>query len=694
MSFNKYYNFFRKKRLINPFVDNPYTNSSLTVTSESIAGIRLLFYKVKNRSVKKRILTKFYNSRNPLITDGERLKYKNQIDSYPEPLTEGDVLDLFNPPNKRFSSFQQFINASIIDYMTIPEQGCVWRIEKIGNTPQNIHLLHNVTIEFEADKETPKLFKQSISGTPVSYGPDEIVWFWNYNPLSNKSLSLLEIASLSTEQWGNIALWNNGLFKGSFKPPILFKAKSIWTAKMVKDFYNRMTRLFSNNTLGKQFALAEGDVDVIKLFDQKDFDYKDAREGLREEIAAANKTPPALAGIYKYANYANTNAQMEILWTFGNTFKMNMFKSTIQTLILDRYYPDIICDWEWEMIPIYKEKEFDKAKIRKENAIAENWELRNELLKRELATPIVVQEPVKEDIEENEDDEKEPNPEIKIINKDNGKSFYAIKYTNQELTDMQTIFDKYYLKRNQNKIKRKIELFIDKIGKEVSDGFDNNEVVLKNDYVKEAWSELLKPDLAILYLRTVNKFRKEVDALSKGYFSYLYKNDDLYNRWRNVLPQELIEKADTYTELLIFKTLGMPDRLTNSLNGLVYNALLKNMGVQDFRLALKSELAFQKNSDALTGARTMVGMCLNNARQDSFNHYNVIETQWASSLDEYVRESHIKEHGHKVSLGEYYPVTKLLHPHDMNGDLEEIVNCRCTHFATKILIDNEITEIG
>ena len=72
------------------------------------------------------------------------------------------------------------------------------------------------------------------------------------------------------------------------------------------------------------------------------------------------------------------------------------------------------------------------------------------------------------------------------------------------------------------------------------------------------------------------------------------------------------------------------------------------------------------------------------AGQDvAFNEAGVKETEWLSSRDGRVRDTHADADGQRVGINGYFNVggAELKHPGDMNGPPEETIGCRCTRFA-------------
>jgi len=84
---------------------------------------------------------------------------------------------------------------------------------------------------------------------------------------------------------------------------------------------------------------------------------------------------------------------------------------------------------------------------------------------------------------------------------------------------------------------------------------------------------------------------------------------------------------------------------------------------------------------AVTIARTETVSAYNFATKDAWEQSGVVEqTEWLSSRDTAVRESHAEADGQRVSIGQAYSVggASLAFPGDPGGPPEEVIQCRCT----------------
>ncbi len=95
-------------------------------------------------------------------------------------------------------------------------------------------------------------------------------------------------------------------------------------------------------------------------------------------------------------------------------------------------------------------------------------------------------------------------------------------------------------------------------------------------------------------------------------------------------------------------------------------------GLQD-RVRLVANVA---NNRALTIARTETGTAAQSANYEALKEGGATKTEWLSSRDSAVRDSHAAMDGERVPVGSAFS-NGLMHPLDPSGHPSEVINCRC-----------------
>lgn len=105
----------------------------------------------------------------------------------------------------------------------------------------------------------------------------------------------------------------------------------------------------------------------------------------------------------------------------------------------------------------------------------------------------------------------------------------------------------------------------------------------------------------------------------------------------------------------------------------------KSETISQIRDRLKGTLEHLGGPDrALRIARTEVGFMTQATRMEGMRENGVGKKKWLSVLGEGTRETHRADHGKTLKLDERFPNSGLLHPLEIGGPVEEVVNCDCT----------------
>jgi hypothetical protein len=172
----------------------------------------------------------------------------------------------------------------------------------------------------------------------------------------------LTAARMAIEQDMNMATWNSGFFQGGVRNPIALLLKQTFNDSQRKEFVNRLRQNFSGFVKGQLPLLVEGGVDVKVLANTiKDLDFIEGKSLTREELCAVYNVPPAQVGIFRYANYANSKEQRNILYLNTLRPKMMYYRDVMQNMILNRFFPGVFCDFKWDEVDAFRDDPKDVA---------------------------------------------------------------------------------------------------------------------------------------------------------------------------------------------------------------------------------------------------------------------------------------------------------------------------------------------
>jgi len=237
-------------------------------------------------------------------------------------------------------------------------------LEKKGKYPVQIDLINPLNIQPIISKDGTTVEKWRVTqvqpggNTVQKIVPVDQIVQWKYpNPYNKfRGMAPLTAARLAIEQDLNMATWNAGFFQNGIRNPIALMLKQTFNEPQRKEYMNRMKQNFMGFVKGQLPLLVEGGVDVRVLSNtMKDLDFVEGKELTREELCAVYNVPPAMAGIFRYANYSNTKEQRVMLYQNTLRPKMCYYRDVFQQSILDVYFPGVVCDWEWQSVDAFKE---------------------------------------------------------------------------------------------------------------------------------------------------------------------------------------------------------------------------------------------------------------------------------------------------------------------------------------------------
>jgi len=123
------------------------------------------------------------------------------------------------------------------------------------------------------------------------------------------------------------------------------------------------------------------------------------------------------------------------------------------------------------------------------------------------------------------------------------------------------------------------------------------------------------------------------------------------------------------------------DGVEDDVSEILANGIKNELSPAELKKELKSgiERYFEdtRRGGAMTIARTETAVISSGIRFEAFEAAGIEKHEWLSAKDDRVRETHAKEDGHVVKVGDEFPATHLHYPSDPEGDASEVINCRC-----------------
>jgi hypothetical protein len=131
------------------------------------------------------------------------------------------------------------------------------------------------------------------------------------------------------------------------KNPLLLKSKGSMTEGQKRDIKKEIVNYYSGTEGGQSALLLQGNLDVEAMqVRPKDVDFIMGKKLNREEICAIYGVPPALVGIFEYANYSNVKEQRKIFWENTLLPIMDSILDVLQINILNTEFPGVTAAWD------------------------------------------------------------------------------------------------------------------------------------------------------------------------------------------------------------------------------------------------------------------------------------------------------------------------------------------------------------
>lgn len=293
------------------------------------------------------------------------LLLKRKVKGKPDELImEGALYELLQEPNP-YESIAELLEDLVL---FLELTGCgYW--EKYGSVEKLPVKLYNMEPQYVSivPHPTEKIayFEYDLqTGQKKKFYPQQICQFKYANPNSifyGQGAVRALTASVITELYRES--YNKSFFENEARPDVVLKHNADITKGIIplipeikKRFAAEWYHAFGGPRKQRLPVVLESGMDISVLSEaRRDMDFREMEKSLRERIFAAFGVPPAMAGIYEYANYANAKEQIRIFWTTTLPPKCKRIQNAIYRNIIRPYDPDLYVEFDMRFVPALEE---------------------------------------------------------------------------------------------------------------------------------------------------------------------------------------------------------------------------------------------------------------------------------------------------------------------------------------------------
>ena len=533
-----------------------------------------------------------------------------------------------------------------------------WLIRKVGRRFLGLDYIHPSSISFTVDGKEAQIM---TADKVVTVSVDDIVHFKLPDPTDPRAQGLSLLYSIQNA----VTLINECdrllaeyLFHGAQPLTILITKSSLPEATKQRI----IERIQSRHGRGQRFKwlLLEGSDYETKTIDTsfKAGDLVEMRRILREEILACLNVPPAVVGIYEYANYANAREQTKIFWRETIIPLLRLIEETLNTQFFPKVNPQLWCAYDLSQVEALKENIAEVANslgnlvdrgIITINEARETLGFQDPLPWGDAwwgnlnIVPIAQQKPQQQTKECDE---------LVVVTKRIPRTYKEMWLKFLRLHDRYERLVREAVKDYAQSLRRRLKSDLNAYFRK-----DIVDFLFNLDEEAEELAKILLPVLEDILRDTPKAFGVEVDPL--------------------------IYDAKVKARLMSFKRRirWITETTWEQLKIRLGDALAEGGGWSDLIGAVEEVLGDLETWRAERIARTETTAALNLGYEESLRAVGVKRKMWVTAHDERVRDSHRDMEGVIVDLDDYFVLpsgARLRFPCDPEGQPEEVINCRCT----------------
>ena len=280
-------------------------------------------------------------------------------------VTEHPLLHLLETVNPFMSGYD--LKEATLTYEELAGNA-YWLLDMfVGDRPTEIYPLNPYKVRIIPSKEElVAKYKYHIGGGQwIDLEKSTVLHFKYFNPVDDYyGLSPLSAARISVDTQTFADQYNRNFFINSAEPRGALVAAGELTEPQRDRIVAGWQSMHRGVANAHKTALFEGEVKWEPIgINQKDMEFIKSKKMTREDILGAFGVPPALVGIFEYANYANSKEQRQIFWKDTMIPKLLKMASVINSFLVQPYDPDLLCAFDLTGIEALQADEIARAEV-------------------------------------------------------------------------------------------------------------------------------------------------------------------------------------------------------------------------------------------------------------------------------------------------------------------------------------------
>lgn len=521
-------------------------------------------------------------------------------------------------------------------------------------------------------------FEYQISNQQTIYRSKDVLWSKFNDPLDfYEGLSPIRAMARTIDTENEAVDWNKSQLQNQAVPPGAIRVQN-----PSPEMQNKLRTEWKKRYAGAKNArvplvLNAEKADYIQFgLSAIDMDFLNQRTLSRVEICAGFKVPSQVAGDPEGQTYANYQEAVKSLWNQCLIPDyLDRMKDCLNLYIVSKYGDNLEIRYNLDHVGALQE---NRSELIKDATISYEKQLLTKNEARDLMgydeveggeeyyQPPKKEEPKKDEEEQDNNSKEEEKKELKSINldsEDKKKEFWMKnekereKYDNAIDKQLQKAFD---VERSRVvKAIEKVDKYsqVDKVAKKVIRGSNDKLKILQagygliiNDFGKKTFKDIAK--------LKADKFDVTTEAIREYIATQTAK--------------QVVQIDETTVEqirqrVLLGESQGLgAKQIAKLIDDLYLEQIIPNRST----VIARTEVVSASNYGSLSGA------------EQATEEFGVnVKKYWIRTFDNRVRDTH-KQAGTTpaISLSDTFVVgtSEMMYPGDFNGDVHEVVNCRCT----------------